>query len=154
MNLDEVIEDVLARFDLETAARIRIRMTGEDFTGEWDRLALDRVISNLLGNALKYSSATMLVQVALVGDDEAVEFKVRDEGIGLEPKEVAGLFKRYSRSRAARERHIHGVGLGLYLSCELVVALGGEISAESAGRDRGASFTARLPRGSRKPTSH
>jgi signal transduction histidine kinase len=147
VDLAEVLEGVLARLDADSAARIRVATTGEGFVGDWDQLALDRVISNLLTNALKYSPPTEPVHISLTAQQEAVDLAIQDAGIGLEPDELEHLFERYGRSRGAAERNIQGVGLGLYLSRGIVAALGGRIWAESPGRDRGTTLKVHLPRG-------
>ena len=110
-----------------------------------DPSLLDRVVANLLSNALKYAPAPTPVDVAVRREGGRVHLAVRDAGIGLEPEELAGLGRRYGRARGVAERGIPGEGLGLYLARAAVEAHGGRLWAESAGRDRGATLHVLLP---------
>ena len=106
-----------------------------------DRLA--QVLTNLVGNAVKYSPAggEVLVDVEAVGS--SVRVAVRDAGIGLLPQEAAQLFQPYRRAEGARD--IGGLGLGLSICRAIAEAHGGSITVQSEGRDRGATFTLTLP---------
>jgi len=108
-----------------------------------DRRQLGRVVTNLVGNALKYTpmGGRIDVEVASTGND--VLLRVRDTGYGVEPADVARLFTKYARFH--RDRPIPGTGLGLYLSKAIVEAHGGSVSAISAP-GRGSTFTVSLPR--------
>lgn len=148
-DLVEVVRDALGRFPQTTAARIRLDAApGDDTSGNWDARMLSRVIANLISNAAKYSPEDSPIDVAARGEpgDQGVLLTVRDYGIGLGADEIAGLFRRYGRGRGATDRGIQGLGLGLYLSHGIVEAHGGQVWAESAGRDLGTTVSVRLPR--------
>jgi signal transduction histidine kinase len=151
VNMAEVVASAVDRLDPDVGARVGLDLPGEDISGQWDRVALDRVITNLLSNAVKYSPPTSPIDIAVRVDAGAVEVSVRDSGIGLDADELTGLFERYGRSRGARERQIPGVGLGLYLSRGIVRALAGRLWAESAGRDLGTTMHMWLPRWAAAP---
>lgn len=104
---------------------------------------LDRVISNLLSNALKYSppASTVVVGIRRAGGEVLVT--VRDRGIGMTPAEQAQLFRRYYRAEGARAL-ASGLGLGLYVSRALVEAHGGRLWVESAP-GVGSTFSFTLP---------
>jgi signal transduction histidine kinase len=138
-----VVQDLAA----ETAARVRVTLApGTDARGYWDGEQLRRVLTNLLANAAKYAPPETPILVSLIGEAEAVEVSVTDQGIGLAPEELPALFRRYSRAPGALEQGIPGLGLGLYLCHAIVERHGGRIWATSPGRGRGATLHVRLPR--------
>jgi len=106
-----------------------------------DEAALNQVWLNLLDNALRAvgSEGTITVALREVGDE--VEVQIRDTGPGIDPAVKANLFQPFFSTRPAGE----GTGLGLALSRRIVLAHGGQISAESAP-GQGAAFTVRLPK--------
>jgi signal transduction histidine kinase len=100
---------------------------------------LDRILGNLLGNALKYSRAE--VRVAAASDGQAVLVSVHDRGPGIEADDLPRIFDRYYRG----QRHEgEGLGLGLFIVRKLVEAHGGRIWAESVP-GTGSTFTFTLP---------
>jgi signal transduction histidine kinase len=104
---------------------------------------LERVLTNLLTNALKYSRAETPVRVSLTQYSRKVVTSVTDEGPGIPPDELPHLFERYFRSSKARE-HREGLGLGLYITKGLVEAQGGHVWAESTV-GKGSTFSFTLP---------
>lgn len=103
---------------------------------------LDRILTNLLTNAMKYSPADSRVRVVAREVEDAVEIAITDEGIGIPPDEAPFLFERYHRGRGARTRE--GVGLGLYITKRLVESHGGRIWFTSE-LGRGSTFFFTLP---------
>ena len=103
---------------------------------------LERVLMNLLTNALKYSPGNSPVVVRMMTDGAVVVVSVEDRGIGLPPEEMPRLFERYYRARTA-QRH-EGVGLGLFIARLLVEAHGGRIWAKSEV-GKGSTFSFSLP---------
>jgi len=103
---------------------------------------LERVIVNLVSNALKYSPAEARVRVDAEARDGWVILSIADRGPGMAPEDMAHLFERYYRGRAARERD--GLGLGLHSTRLLVEAHGGRIHVENAPGG-GATFRVELP---------
>ncbi|NNU33144.1 PAS domain S-box protein [Mucilaginibacter sp. S1162] len=96
-----------------------------------DRDKISSVISNLLGNAVKYSPKDTRITVTCEADREKVIISVRDEGMGIEAGDAKKIFDRYYRVQAIRGKHISGFGIGLYLSAEIVHRHEGEIWVES-----------------------
>jgi signal transduction histidine kinase len=100
---------------------------------------LDRILTNLVGNALKYSPRRVVVQAA--ADGPAVRVSVADEGAGIAAEDLPRIFDRYYRG----QRHEgEGLGLGLFIVRKLVEAHGGRIWAESRPGE-GSTFTFTLP---------
>ena len=110
-------------------------------TADPDRL--ERILTNLLSNALKYSAPDTEVTVSLARADGEVITSVTDRGPGIAPEDLPNLFERYYRARPARERR-EGLGLGLYITRGLVEAHGGRIWVESE-LGKGSTFSFRLP---------
>jgi two-component system phosphate regulon sensor histidine kinase PhoR len=108
-----------------------------------DPARLERVMMNLLTNALKYSPSDTEVVVAVSRGDGSVVVSVSDKGPGIPSDELLHLFERVYRTRATRERE-EGLGLGLYISRMLVEAQGGRIWAESEV-GKGSTFFFSLP---------
>ncbi len=106
---------------------------------------LERILANLLDNALKYSPAGSPITVSFSLREDGVVTAVTDEGPGIPPEERAHLFERYYRARRAREERQNGLGLGLYVAKGLVEAHGGRIWVESEV-GRGSTFAFSLPR--------
>lgn len=109
-----------------------------------DRFA--QVISNLLGNAMKYSLAGQ-ISVALSVEEDQVRLSIRDEGRGIPPGQLQSIFEpgvRVRNGELTGEEEPNGVGLGLYIARGIVQALGGRIWAESDGV-HGSAFIVTLP---------
>jgi len=140
-----VAKRVVDGLDPDTARRISVSGDDDD-SGLWDSAALEQVVANLLANAVKFSPADTPIRVHVASRDSEVELAVSDQGAGLRPEDFDKIFKRFSRSREAREGHVKGQGLGLYLSRGIVEAHGGRITVESEGLGKGATFRVVLPR--------
>lgn len=110
--------------------------------GDADRLA--QVLTNLVGNAIKYSPKGGEVLVAIGHDQWQVRVDVRDHGIGMSDAELGRLFEKFYRAEREEVRHCGGTGLGLYISKRLVEMHGGRIWAESS-LGRGSVFSFTLP---------
>jgi signal transduction histidine kinase len=104
-------------------------------------MRIEEVVDNLVGNAIKYGGGKP-VQVDLRTDGRDVVLRVVDQGIGMNEEQREKLFQRFERGVTGRQ--FHGMGLGLWISRQIVDASGGEIGVESAP-GRGSSFTVRLP---------
>lgn len=112
-------------------------------SGDPDRL--HQVIWNLLANAVKFTPPGGTVRVTLRRMGEVDELIVSDNGIGIEPSFLPNVFETFRQADASSTRAHGGLGLGLSIVRHLVEAHGGTVTAESAGRDQGATFTVRLP---------
>jgi signal transduction histidine kinase len=151
-HLGILLDRVVARLDPESAHRLVVHRPPHDLlTGWWDGAALERVISNVLSNALKYSPAGTPIDISLLCDGERVCLCVRDRGMGVAPEDLTRIFERYTRAQTART--VAGEGLGLYIAQGIVQAHGGRIWAESAGVGRGTTIQLCLPREGQSTTS-
>jgi histidine kinase len=107
-----------------------------------------QVLSNMLTNALRYTPVGGQVKVAATAArnaQEYVAFQVADTGIGIAPDALPLVFERFYRVDKSRSRALGGSGIGLTIAKALVEAMGGQITAESAGVGQGSMFTFTLP---------
>ena len=111
-----------------------------------DAARLEQVVTNLVSNALKYSPAGGVVQVTLTHMADAVRLTVQDGGIGIPPEEREAIFTRFHRAANAMTGHMRGLGLGLYISREIVRAHGGQIGVADTPDQRGSTLYVVLPR--------
>jgi signal transduction histidine kinase len=111
-----------------------------------DPRRMEQVLSNLIGNAIKYSPEGGTIEVTIRAEHETHEalLSVRDQGIGIPLHEQAQIFERFARAGNAQAYGIRGTGLGLYLCRELVEAHGGRIWLEST-EGQGSMFFVALP---------
>lgn len=110
-----------------------------------DREALTRALWNLLDNAVKYSGASRSVELGVACRDRAVEWSVRDYGIGISARERALVFQKFYRGDGARLAGIRGTGIGLAMVEQIVAAHGGHVSVASE-EGAGSVFTMSIPR--------
>jgi signal transduction histidine kinase len=110
-----------------------------------DATHLERVVLNLVTNAIKFSELGGTVTCRLSGSPTEVILEMGDTGIGIPLDEQEVLFTKFFRGSAAREHAIEGTGLGLHIVASIVKNHGGDISVES-GNGKGTVFTVRLPR--------
>ena len=139
--LTSMTAEVIARFaDLGGSGRVRLEAGGPTWVMA-DVARLDQVITNLVDNALKYSSAPSPVVVRIEAADGGVAISVTDEGIGLDipPERMYEAF-----GRGPNAEHVQGMGLGLFIARQIVERHGGRISG-SARPHNGTAFTVWLP---------
>jgi signal transduction histidine kinase len=110
-----------------------------------DTRRLEQVFFNLLGNAVKFTPEGGRVAVAVRDLSGAVEIKVIDTGVGIDPTFLPHVFDAFRQADADAAGRHGGVGLGLSIARELIEAHKGSITAESAGVGHGAAFIVRLP---------
>ena len=111
--------------------------------GDPDRM--QQVVSNLLGNAIKFTPKGGRIDVRLEGDKADIELRVSDSGEGISPEFLPLLFERFRQADSSIRRRHGGLGIGLALVRHIVELHGGTVSAESPGQGQGAVFIVRLP---------
>ena len=110
-----------------------------------DRDHLEQVLNNLVGNAIKYSPGGGAIDIDVRGSDGTGLITVRDRGIGIPAEELPAVFGLFYRSPDRRARDVGGMGLGLYISKQIVDRHGGRIWADSK-HGQGTTFSVELPR--------
>jgi two-component system, sensor histidine kinase and response regulator len=122
--------------------RIELRSSG-DMQGHWDGGRLEQVLSNLLGNALRHGAAGSPVLVQLDAEPDLVRVSVHNNGC-ISPELLPRVFEPFQTSRAARGQG-GGLGLGLYIVQQIVLAHAGEVQVRSEPSE-GTAFLVILPR--------
>ncbi|SEL84801.1 two-component system, chemotaxis family, CheB/CheR fusion protein [Roseateles sp. YR242] len=110
-----------------------------------DARRVQQVVSNLLGNALKFTPSGGRITLSLSRVGAMIELAVADTGIGVGPELLPHLFDRFTQSDISRTREYGGLGLGLSIVRHLVQAHGGTVAAHSDGEGRGTRLTVRFP---------
>jgi signal transduction histidine kinase len=144
VNLSDVVRQSVAdlRGDFARAGcELRLQVS-EAASGRWDRVRIEQVVTNLLGNALKYGAGKP-VTVTVEADEAEARLIVSDEGAGLSQEDQTCLFLKFER--AASVQAFAGVGLGLWIVGQVLRALGGHIHVASVS-GQGSTFTVTLPR--------
>jgi PAS domain S-box-containing protein len=143
VDVAEVVQDVARDLEpqaLRAGCTLRVEAQAAA-VGELDRVRVEQVVSNLLSNALKFGAGKP-IHVGLDVHGRLVRLTVRDEGIGISAEVLGRIFDRFERG--VSDRHYGGLGLGLYVTRQLVEAMGGTVRAESTP-GQGATFTVELP---------
>lgn len=146
VDLGALVREVIADFEAHgqiASSRCTVRVSGDraQIVGRWDRLRLTQILVNLLSNALKYGAGKP-VSVSLSSGGGRAMVRVVDQGIGIASQDHERIFGRFER--AVSSRHYGGLGLGLFISRQIVEAMGGSIEVASSP-GKGAAFTITLP---------
>jgi signal transduction histidine kinase len=153
VDLSELANEVATRMQLTTTLHeISVSRESENVVTA-DRDHLEQVLNNLVTNAIKYSPSGGAITIDVRPDDDGVRLSVTDQGIGIPKEELDAIFGLFYRSPDRAARDAAGMGLGLYISKEIVVRHGGRIWAESAGA-KGSTLNVvipRMPTGATKP---
>jgi PAS domain S-box-containing protein len=141
-DLAQLAADAVERFeDVAERGGSRLTLEAAPTRGRWDPLRIDQVLTNLVDNALKYARGSAVEVRVATRPGEAI-CSVRDFGPGIPRESQARIFQQWER--AAEARVFGGLGLGLWITRQIVEAHGGTISVDSAPGE-GATFTVRLP---------
>jgi len=110
-----------------------------------DEDRINQVLLNLVGNALQYTQTGGRIVIRTIIQSGEVQVAVIDTGIGIPPEHLPHIFTRFYRVDKSRSRSGGGTGIGLTIARHLVEAHGGRIWVESAGSNKGSTFTFTLP---------
>jgi signal transduction histidine kinase/DNA-binding response OmpR family regulator/ligand-binding sensor domain-containing protein len=152
-NLVEFITGICKLYQYNASQR-NITFTFEhekDHVLAWvDRINFDKVISNLLSNAFKYTYDGGEVKVVLKESDRDIEIQVIDDGMGIKDEDKERLFDRFYQGHNADSLGMQGTGIGLNLSHNIVKMHGGQMKAQNRPDDeQGACFIVIIPKGNR-----
>jgi signal transduction histidine kinase/ActR/RegA family two-component response regulator len=133
----------------EPAARqnvtIEVRYASEPLPVYADPLRAAQILTNVIGNAIKYTPSGGRVIVALERDGDQAVVKVADDGVGIAPDRIGTIFELFAQAENAIGRAQGGMGIGLALVRNLLELHDGTITAESDGLGKGSEFVVRLP---------
>ena len=152
VHLDELVRQTVASYQPEAEHRgiaLGLELARRPVV-DADAGRLREVIANLLENALRFTRRGGHVTVQLDTDPGWARITVEDDGIGIAPEHVGRVFEQFYQVGQGDETGRTGLGLGLFVSKDLVERHGGEISVSSRP-DRGSTFTVRLPQRAASP---
>jgi two-component system, OmpR family, sensor histidine kinase BaeS len=144
-----LVQRLVDRFQPQAARRsisIHFRGCPDCPSIQADPGRLEQIVGNLLSNALRYTTETGIVELAIGRDRGDVILTVRDHGPGISPEALPRVFERFYRADKSRSREEGGTGLGLAIARRLAEAHNGTLTAENHAMG-GALFTLRLPLG-------
>jgi signal transduction histidine kinase len=146
MDLAPVCEQVISELEaVHPDCEVRFKADG-DLHGDWDSDRLTQVLSNLVANALQYGCEDGSVDVSAQGHGEEVLLRVKNNGSVIPENQLRHIFDPMVRHATQNgDKNLTGMGLGLYIAQEVVMAHGGTISVAST-ESEGTTFTIRLPR--------
>ena len=143
IDVRQLIQEIVTELKplaIEKGINLELETSAEVYQVKGDRLELRRVITNLIGNAIKFTD-TGSVKVSITQNPSEVLVTVKDTGIGISPQDQKTIFDRYHQGNHRRS----GKGLGLYLCQQIINAHQGKITVQSQV-DKGTTFTIYLPR--------
>jgi len=143
VDLKDLICDVVDRFQpyMEMAGCEVFINAEDDVIGLWDKFRIEQVITNFLINVSKYAQEAP-VEITVKKDNQFAFLEVKDNGPGISEENLKRIFERFER--AIKNKSVTGLGLGLYISREIVELHHGTISAEST-LGKGTTFCVKLP---------
>lgn len=145
VNLREFFESIVSDYQ-STPNSISLSLGSRVELGIFDPFQMERVIRNLIENALKYSSSLgEIIKVEVEEVNNSLILKVRDQGQGISPEDLASIFDPFFRSDKARSPENGGFGLGLSICKAIVEAHGGTITASSQ-LGKGSEFVVSVPK--------
>jgi signal transduction histidine kinase/CHASE3 domain sensor protein len=132
LDLSSVVERILSPFRAMAAKHTLRTKLPANLPVVWgDPDKVEQILTNLVGNAIKYSPGGGEVLVTVDQDGDTVQVSVRDQGIGMSPRDMGQLFEKFYRVDREEVRRTGGTGLGLYITKRLVEMHGGRLWAES-----------------------
>lgn len=141
-NLTDLTKDVIDRFMSQfEATKTEVTFEADDAIGNWDPHRIDQVVTNLITNALKYGPGKPL-QIRIRNHSNKTLLEVQDHGKGIDPKDHDRIFQQFERAIHANE--VSGLGLGLFIVKQIILAHGGKIWVESS-LGEGSNFKVELP---------
>lgn len=143
-DLNEVAQEAIEHIR-PTSEKHHIQLEGQIERPVWgDRDRIGQVFTNLLANAIKFSPGADTVIVRLIAEPERAVVSVRDFGIGIEEEHQSSIFNQFYRVTDPDERTFPGLGIGLYISREIIRRHGGSIQVASE-KGQGAEFRFTVP---------
>jgi CheY-like chemotaxis protein/two-component sensor histidine kinase len=128
-----------------TLDRHRVTVGGPSVWVDGDETRVEQIVTNLVGNATKFTPPGGEVRVTIAREDSQAVLEVRDTGVGIGTETLATIFDLFAQGERTLDRAQGGLGIGLTLVRRLVELHGGSVEAASAGPGRGSVFTVRLP---------
>jgi len=148
VNCRELVREVVESFEVKAMREdidLRVETSDDAVIARGDRAALQRVILNLISNAVKFTEAGGRVTVRTQDRSDEVAITVEDTGIGIDADFLPHLFDAFTQESSGNAREFEGSGLGLTITYQLVQLMGGSITVESE-KGRGTTFQVVIPK--------
>ncbi|MGH2470191.1 MAG: sensor histidine kinase, partial [Chloroflexota bacterium] len=154
LDLGQLAEETVESMELLAAGRqLSVHRGGLELPVRGDRDSLERMLSNLVSNAIEHTDGGGVIGVALARLEGWAELRVADNGEGMAPEHLGHIFDRFYRVDAARSRGHGNAGLGLAIVKAIAQQHGGSVEAASV-LGQGSTFTIRLPLAPDPPVAH
>jgi PAS domain S-box-containing protein len=142
-DMNILLKEIIGNIQLTTPIRIILKENNGQVSAYGDMERIGLVITNLLGNAIKYSPGSKEIEVDAFRSDDAITVSVKDNGIGIPQEDITNIFSRFYRVSGLSST-FSGSGIGLYISSEIISRHGGKIWAESE-LNKGSTFYFSIP---------
>lgn len=149
---DNAVESNLPILDARRQ-RLDVQRDADDLLADGDAIRLCQAISNLIGNAARYSPEGSAIRLELRREGAWALCRVIDRGYGIPPHMLEQIFDPFVQVRETRDTSTGGLGLGLAIVRKLIDLHGGKVSVQSEGLNRGSTFEIRLPLLTQSPTA-
>lgn len=146
INLADIVEKIIGNFDIHIKNKgLAVSITGNSSNAFADKDRISQVIINLITNAVKYTNEGGAININISESNKFVSLSIKDNGIGIQEKEIPFVFERFYRGDKSRNKSTGGSGIGLAIVKSIVMAHEGKIELESE-LGKGSCFTIKLPR--------
>ncbi len=148
VDLNHIVESVVQTWRPEMDSRTQrfeLRMPQQALLLEGDPMRLEQIFDNLLGNACQYTPAGGQIALTAKCEGDTVVITINDSGVGIDTELLPNIFEPFVQTPGAIDFDSGGLGIGLTVVRELVLAHGGEVAASSAGPGLGSQFVVKLP---------
>ncbi|SMP28888.1 PAS domain-containing sensor histidine kinase [Chryseobacterium profundimaris] len=144
-DFDKLVDEVVEEQQMTSRHKLFVSRSGAIGEVFADRHRISQVIANLISNAIKYSPNADEVHISTNLYEDQAQFNVRDFGIGIPEDKLSKVFEQYYRISGSKDYTFSGLGLGLYISAEIIKRTGGEIFVSSV-EGEGSDFCFRIPK--------
>ena len=146
VDLPLMIQSLIEEFKIKTKKPVRFQIICDlkDSVVSADSFYLNKVISNLIDNAIKYSNESVKIEIECFTEEKQVYIRIKDDGLGIPHDDQLKIFKRFERGAEIRRNKVSGFGIGLNYAQQVIEAHGGNISVTSQ-EGIGSEFIISLP---------
>ncbi|SHF38268.1 PAS domain-containing protein [Chryseobacterium takakiae] len=144
-DFDKLVDEVVEEQQMTSRHKLFVSRSGTIGEVFADRHRISQVIANLISNAIKYSPDADEVHISTSLHGDQAQFNVKDFGIGIPQDKQSKVFEQYYRINGSKDYTFSGLGLGLFISAEIIRRTGGEIFVSSV-EGEGSDFCFRIPK--------
>lgn len=144
-NLHELLQDIIEDMQYTTSKHTFVYTNRKKLVVNADKYRIFQVLTNLLTNAIKYSPDGKTITVNVSKKKSSIQVSVIDQGIGIAESQHAKIFEKLYQVGNTRAKAFPGLGMGLFISKEIINRHGGTMWVESQGKNKGSTFSFTLP---------